>query len=76
MGLLLRVVVVVVVVVGLCSVPTGLLGLTHPSVKIEKYPPILSLKSKLPPYIFTISDNILIDCGLKNDGHINSFVLL
>ena len=36
-----------------------------PIVTNEKYPPILALKSKLPPYIFTIFDNILIDGGLK-----------
>ena len=47
-----------------------------PIVKKEKYPPILALKSKLPPYIFFISGNILIDGGLKYHGHINSYVLL
>ena len=39
-----------------------------PIVENEKYPPNLAIKSKLPSYIFTISDNILIDGGLKNDG--------
>ena len=46
-----------------------------PIVKNEKYSAILTLKSKLPPYIFIISDNILIDGGKKND-HVNSYVLL
>ena len=31
-----------------------------PIVKNEKYPPFMAHKSKLPPYILTISDNILI----------------
>ena len=42
-----------------------------PTVKNEKYPPILTKNSKLPPNILTISDNILIYGKVYN-----SYVLL